>query len=259
MPAIFHHAARLLAAIALVSVAPACGGVGADGDAVLPPLNAFLIPTPGQDRAGSAGQAACASGTEAYDLTVALIEAENAALAGDRELLAAAIAAVPEGAGPIVTFEAEVDGRTLTIEAVIADSEVVLTGTLIDDEGEHDDYLSGVTANDQADGTLTLNPPGGEALNVVWSTSADTTQFVRTSGARSTAYDDSDNGVRIVSGETIISWDKGDYAGTVIDGANIMCFEGGEASDDFCDVTCSGDAGAGAGFGDVDSLDDYDF
>ena len=237
-------ATTLALAAAVVALAPAvgCGAIGGPGgEAPLPPLSALFIPSPAQDRASSStAQAACSTGTSAYDTTIAVIDRENEALAGDRALIDALLAASPEPEGAIVAYEADVDGRTLRVE-VTSDGtgQVALTGTLTDEDGEHD-YLSGAMANSQEDGALVITPPSGDDLQVAWSTSAGMQQFARVQGESTTAFDDSDDSVRVVSGETIISWEKSDYAGTVIDGGSVQCFEGGAQADDFCDVTCTG-------------------
>lgn len=236
-------ALALTAAVFALTPAVGCGAIGGPGgEAPLPPLSALFIPSPAQDRASSStAQAACSTGTSAYETTIAVIDRENEALAGDRALIDELLAASPESEGAIVAYEAEVDGRSLRVEVISGSAgEVAFTGTLTDEDGEHD-YLSGAMANSQEDGALVITPPGGNDLEVAWSTSAGTHQFARVQGESTTAFDDSDDSVRVVSGETIISWEKSDYTGTVIDGGSVQCFEGGAQADDFCDVTCSGD------------------
>lgn len=221
----------------------ACGdgvGPGPGGAGDLPPLNAFFIPHPGDDGGSSTSQAACATGTAAYDEAVDIIDRENAALGDDRALIEALLASSPTSDGPIVTYEAEHDGRVLTVTVVDGGAgQLAFEGTLADEDGEHD-YLSGAMANDRADGAINLAPPGGAELSVAWSTTGDTLRFARSLGDSDTAYDDSEDSVKVVAGEAVIFWNKGDHSGIVLGGESDMaCFQGAEGSEDFCDTTCS--------------------
>jgi|GEM_PF-2132526 len=247
----------LLAALSLSLplATAACGtGLGGEGgDGELPPLEALFIPTPEQSQSGG-GQALCQSGTSAIDEANAIIDAENAALAGDRALIEAALAASPvvDESG-IAIYEADVDGRTLTLEvATDGQGQYAYTGTLVDDDGEHD-YLAGAMAAGGAQGSLTVTPPGEDELAVAWSETGSTLAFARTLGDTSTAFDQSESDIKVVSGDTIVWWSLDDYAGIVIGDGLPVCFEGGETSGDFCDAECDADALAQLG-GDVGDL-----
>lgn len=235
--------ARALPIFTLV-VASACGTVGGEnGNSDLPPSGTFLVPTPAESRTGSSSsQAVCSTGTSSYERVEEVIDAENAALEGERALLEELATASPIDEAGVAVYEVESDGRTLRLEAAQDGGQIALVGEITDDEGTFE-FINGAMDEGQGQGALVISPRGEEPLTVAWSTSAGDLQFTRTSGDSVTAYSESDERVEFVSDDTIITWDKSDFSGILIDGSGALpaCFEGGPELDDFCDIQCSPD------------------
>ncbi|MFZ9887430.1 MAG: hypothetical protein ACO3JL_07995 [Myxococcota bacterium] len=217
--------ASRFAGFSLLAVVAACdalpGSLG--GGPALFPLELVVVPEPSHS---AHHQAACAS-TDAYDDAMAVVEAENAAIAEDRELLLSLWDATSTTVAGIATYEATVDGRSLSMTVVESDGAVVYQGSL---DGQA--YLSATSNDDGAEGTLTV----GE-LSVAWSTDA-ARQVVaaRTQGARSTAMFLGEDRVKLsLSDGTVVVWTA--EAGVVLGASGLpMCWEGTE----FCDAaSCS--------------------
>jgi hypothetical protein len=211
------------------------------GEPLLPSLDVFLIPSPEEAgaSASSTSSAVCATGTTSIDRINALIDEENALSSADSTLIEATLAASPDGDLVIATYEAEIDGRTLRIE-VVSEEEAgsVFTGTLVVGEDETE-VISGTVTADGAAGTLVLEMPETEKVSVVYDDSDGKRRIVRSRGDHDAVFELSESDARLVVNETIAWWNVEEANGVIIDGADTLCFEGGESADELCDLDCT--------------------
>jgi hypothetical protein len=233
-----------MVAIAWLGVTALCacdsGGL-VESEPLLPSLDVFLIPSPEDTRAQSSSNssAVCATGTTSIDRIHALIDDENALSAADSALIEAALADAPEGDLVVATYEAEIDGRTLRIEVVSEEgSGSVFTGTLIvgDEESE---VLSGTVGPEGVSGTLVLEMPDTEKVSVAYDNGDDMRRIVRTRGDKSAVFELTESDARLVVDEVVAWWNVEASSGIIVDGADVLCFEGGESASDLCDLTCT--------------------
>lgn len=233
--------ARVSLVLLAISAVTACDGGGLEGgDPLLPSLDVFVIPSPSETSSSQASSAACASGTTSIDRIDALIDEENALSAADRALIEAALSSTPEGDLVLARYEAEVDGRTLKIEVVSEeDTGSVFTGTLVVGE-EETEVLSGTVTADAKSGSLVLEWPDAEEISVAYDEDEDGVRRVaRTRGSHEAVFELSDDDARLVVDDVVAWWNIDASSGVIIDGEDILCFEGGESEGDLCDLTCT--------------------
>jgi hypothetical protein len=215
----------------------------------LPPLQTIFIPTPSQVAAATLAaasaeeQAVCADGNDVATALEARIEALNASIEGERALLEALYDAQPTGAGNIVTYTAEAGGRSLNVQLVIDDEDVVITAT-IDTETP---LLAGTYKTDGSEGALTITPEAGEPIVSAWTTDDDALSIARTEGegAIAAAFNDGpERDTLAVSGTgegvvTLVAVWNDDGSGAAIEGTEAAgCWGAGADVADLCTVTC---------------------
>lgn len=235
---------KILAATLLF---PGCGaldlnGLGAGGpsdeaSALLPPFEVLFFPKPGE----GPGQALCSTGTAAFDTVAGFVDAQNAALEEELALFRALYEQQPAMVMGIATFEAQVDGRTLIVDVVHHEAEgSVYDGKLVLQDGTEHAYLSGTILADESAGVLEVTPPEGDALSFVWQREGEdglAVDHVRGEATATMLRDE--EYVQIVAGESVAMWKRESGDGILVEGAAVMCWEGGELAGDFCDATCT--------------------
>lgn len=214
-------------------------------DANLPPFESVFIPTPSeQGAANSEEQAVCADGNDVALGIEARIDALNATIEAERALLNALYASQPTGAGDIVTYTAEAGGRTLNVQLVVNEDDVVITAN-IDVETP---FISGTYKQDGSEGAIAITPAEGEAIASVWTTGDDgALNVARTEGEGSVAavYNDAgDQATLAISGTgegvvTLVSVWNADGSGAAIEGTeDAGCWSAGADVADLCNIVC---------------------
>lgn len=239
---------RTAAVSALVVAASGCEllpGLLPEVEGSLPPLQAIFIPTPSQVAAASAEeQAVCADGNDVAAALEARIEALNASIDGERALVQALYAAQPTGAGNIVTYTAEAGGRSLNVQLVVDDGDVVITAN-IDTETP---LIAGTYKQDGSEGALTITPAEGEAIVSAWTTEDDALSIARTEGEGAIAAAFNDGATRdtlAVSGTgegvvTLVAVWNDDGSGAAVEGTEAAgCWGAGADVADLCTVACT--------------------
>jgi hypothetical protein len=238
---------RTAAVCALTVASTGCDlipGLLPEVEANLPPLQSIFIPTPSQTAADNTEeQAVCAEGNDAAAGLEARIEALNASIEGERALLEALYAAQPTGAGNIVTYTAEAGGRSLNVQLVVSDGDVVITANIDADTV----FISGTYKEDGSEGAIAITPAEGEAIASVWSNDENGLNIVRTEGEGAVAAvfnDGADQDTLAVSGTgegvvTLLAVWNDDGSGAVIEGeGEAGCWSAGADVADLCNVAC---------------------
>lgn len=215
-------------------------------EANLPPLQSIFIPTPSQTAADNTEeQAVCADGNDVASGLEARIAALNASIEGERALLDALYAAQPTGAGNIVTFTAEAGGRSLNVQLVVDDEDVVITAN-IDTETP---FISGTYKQDGSEGAIAITPIEGEAIATGWTTEeGGELRIARTEGAEGAIaavfVDGAAQDTLAVSGTgegvvTLVAVWNADGSGAAIEGTeDAGCWSAGADVADLCNITC---------------------
>jgi len=239
---------RTAAVCALTVASTGCDlipGLLPEVEANLPPLQSIFIPTPSQTAADNTEeQAVCAEGNDVATGIEARIAALNASIEGERALLDALYASQPTGAGNIVTYTAEAGGRSLNVQLVVDEEDVVITAN-IDVETP---FISGTYKQDGSEGAIAITPAEGEAIASVWSTQeGGALNVARTEGEGAVAAvfnDGADQDTLAVSGTgegvvTLVAVWNADGSGAAIEGAEEAgCWSAGADVADLCNVTC---------------------
>jgi hypothetical protein len=239
---------RTAAVCALTVASTGCDlvpGLLPEVEANLPPLQSIFIPTPSQTAADNTEeQAVCADGNDVATGIEARIAALNASIEGERALLDALYAAQPTGAGNIVTYTVEAGGRSLNVQLVVDEEDVVLTANIDVDTV----FISGTYKQDGSEGAIAITPAEGDAIASVWSTDENgALNIARTEGEGAVAAvfnDGADQDTLAVSGTgegvvTLVAVWNVDGSGAAIEGTEEAgCWSAGTAVADLCNVTC---------------------
>jgi hypothetical protein len=241
---------RTAAVCALTVASTGCdliSGLLPEVEANLPPLQSIFIPTPSEVAAANANstdeQAVCADGNDVATGLESRIAALNASIEGERALVDAVYAAQPTGVGNVVTYTAEAGGRSLNVQLVVNDGDVVLTANIDADTV----FISGTYKEDGSEGAIAITPAEGEPIASAWTTDDKGLSIARTEGegAVAAAFNDgADRDTLVVSGSgegvvTLLAVWNADGSGAVVEGeGEAGCWSAGTDVADLCNVTC---------------------